>query len=158
MPRSRRRSRSRTSEIIDGHIMALSHGHDFFGELHVEDADFETNVDKQREVWDQVGDRIMLEWMARRDNVGIRPYGWWAFSCPGPVYETESEAQALLRLGQLESWEIEKLDGWDSKRSQSGPGWRDKKSDKFSGAYRKTISQRSDRADYIFNNKLDKLT
>ena len=120
MPRSRRRSRGRTSVITSGHIMALKHGQDFFHELPGEDLDFANNPEKQRKLWKEIGPSIMQEWMVKRDRAGSRPYAWWQFDCPGEVLEGESEPQALLRLGKLEQWEVDQLNSWSR---SSGNDW-----------------------------------
>ena len=129
--------------------MVLAHGHDFFGELPDADSNFQNDLDRQREVWSQIGEQVMQEWITDRNRAGHRPIAWWLFSRPGDPNEIESESQALFRFGVLELWEIATLDGW-------GVGWRNKQCEFCDRAIRKTMlrDQREEFHASFFDEKL----
>ena len=70
-----------------------------------------------RECWELHKEEVLQEWQRDICNTAKRPWAWWWFNhgCKAPVSLAGSprEAQALLQMGELQPWEIEKFNEWN---------------------------------------------
>jgi hypothetical protein len=76
-------------------------------------------IDEQEKklCWDNNKEKILNDWMQQPRNAGRRPWAWWWFEhgCKPPLTLAGQprEALALLAMGDLQPWEVNKLNEWN---------------------------------------------